>query len=284
MVPNPEFTNLPPEFWSHIRFINQKIGYFERQSKYISEPDFIVPTPAQIQEAFRQESLSTVEILDSDGKLMPFGQKILAYFDFRKNILNNEVRPYLLNSKEAKTLFEHEKEKRSPKCPLPLNKQSGDKKDYAYFTGLINMTIESCLNGHSCDFDPRFLTTITRDAIPVRTLSRRLDGAFPSVVNPVAVWEIKEYYHTTSFGSRIADGVYETMLDGYELKEVDEILGIKVKHYLFIDAYHTWWDMGKSYLCRLVDILHMGLVDEIITGRQVLERIPVLAADWLRKE
>ena len=39
-------------------------------------------------------------------------------------------------------------------------------------------------------------------------------------LNPIAIWEIKEYYYTTTFGSRIADGVYETPLDGMELEEL----------------------------------------------------------------
>ena len=49
--------------------------------------------------------------------------------------------------------------------------------------------------------------------MPLRTLAQRVDGAFPSAVNPVAVWEIKEDYHTTTFGSRVADGAYETQID-----------------------------------------------------------------------
>lgn len=57
------------------------------------------------------------------------------------------------------------------------------------------------------------------NGLPVRTLARRVDGAFPSVINPVAIWEVKEYYHTTTFGSRVADGVYETLLDGMELED-----------------------------------------------------------------
>lgn len=53
-------------------------------------------------------------------------------------------------------------------------------------------------------------------------MSRRFDGAFPSTINPILIWEIKEYYYTTTFGSRIADGVYETQLDGYEIKTIRE--------------------------------------------------------------
>ena len=67
--------------------------------------------------------------------------------------------------------------------------------------------------------------------------SRRLDGAFPSTRNPEAVWEIKEYYYTTTFGSRIADGVYETRLDGYELNDAEEQTGRKTTHILFVDSY-----------------------------------------------
>ena len=91
-----------------------------------------------------------------------------------------------------------------------------------------------------------------------------MDGAFPSAVNPVAVWEIKEYYYTTTFGSRVADGVYETLLDGMELEELREHEGIDVRHYLMVDAYFTWWECGRSYLCRIVDMLRMGYVDEVL--------------------
>ena len=90
-----------------------------------------------------------------------------------------------------------------PTCPLPMNKQKGDKKARAYFTGIINMLIEANSEGLQCDYDPRSLTTATRDGLPIRTLARRFDGAFTGPVDPVAVWEIKEYYYTTTFGSRV---------------------------------------------------------------------------------
>ena len=90
------------------------------------------------------------------------------------------------------------------------------------------------------------------------------------------MWEIKEYYYATTFGSRIADGVYETQLDGFEFKELYEKKKKKVYHVLFIDAYRTWWLQGKSYLCRLVDALNSGVVDEVIVGREVFSRWPEL--------
>jgi len=134
-----------------------------------------------------------------------------------------------------------------------------------------------------CNYDPRTLTTVTRDGKPLRTLSRRVDGAYPSPVNPVAIWEIKEYYYTTTFGSRVADGIYETLLDGAELQDLRAI-GHPVRHYLFVDGYQTWWEDGKSYLCRIVDALHMLYVDEVLFGREIVQRIPELAAEWVAKK
>ena len=110
-----------------------------------------------------------------------------------------------------------------------------------------------------------------------------MDGAFPSVIDPIAIWEIKEYYFTTTFGSRVADGVYETQLDGWELWEANLNINRKVFHYLIADAYLTWWIQGRSYLCRLFDSMHMGLVDEVLFGKEVLTRIPQLARQWKKK-
>jgi hypothetical protein len=143
------------------------------------------------------------------------------------------------------------------------------------------MLIESNSEGLPCDFDPRILTTVTRENAPLRTLARRIDGAFTSPVNPVAVWEVKEYYYTTTFGSRIADGVYESLLDGMELEEIRENENIHIRHYLMVDAYETWWEMGRSYLCRMVDMIHMNYVDEILFGREVIEELPRIVKEWV---
>lgn len=115
-----------------------------------------------------------------------------------------------MNKAEAEVEFMKLKSKLKPKCPLPMNKQKADKKNYAFLTGMVNMLIEANIGDSPCNYDPRHLTTLTHDSMPLRTLARRVDGAYPSVVNPVAIWEIKEYYYTATFGSRVADGVYET--------------------------------------------------------------------------
>jgi hypothetical protein len=212
--------------------------------------------------------------------LTDFGQHLLDYLLFRATVLNDTVQGNLMRKDAAEIEFKQLKAKLKPKCPLPMNKQKGAKKNHAFLTGMVNMLIEVNIGSAPCDHDPRSLTTITHDAMPLRTLSRRVDGAFPSVVNPIAIWEIKEYYYTTTFGSRVADGVYETLLDGMELEELEAAAQRKVQHVLFIDDYFTWWECGRSYLCRMIDMLHMGYVDEIVFGREVLTRLPELARGW----
>ena len=90
--------------------------------------------------------------------------------------------------------------------------------------------------------------------------------------NPKIVWEIKEYYYSKSFGSRVADAVYEAELDGYEFNEIYDRTGQQVYHVMFIDSHYTFWGQGKSYLCRFIDTLNMGLIDELIVGKEVLTR------------
>lgn len=161
-----------------------------------------------------------------------------------------------------------------------MNKQTKEKKDNAFLTGLVNMLIEKYKGKFSCDYDPKELTAITENKFPIRTLSRRVDGAFPSVIDPIAIWEIKEYYHTTTFGSRVADGVYESQLDAWELWEAEINIGRKVNHYLIIDDHFTWWIKGRSYLSRIIDSLHMGLISEALFGKKILDRLPKIVESW----
>ena len=105
-------------------------------------------------------------------------------------------------------------------------------------------------------------------------MARWVDGAFPATTNPIAAWEIKEYYYTTTFGSRVADGVYESLLDGMELQELRDHEGIDILHHLMVDSHYTWWVCGKSYLCRIVDMLHMGYLDDVLFGREVVTELP----------
>jgi hypothetical protein len=74
--------------------------------------------------------------------------------------------------------------------------------------------------------------------------------------------------------------VYESLLDGMELEELRHN-AIYVEHCLMIDDHFTWWDCGRSYLCRVIDMLHMGYVDEVLFGYEVVERLPKIVKSWV---
>jgi hypothetical protein len=274
MKGDPRFLRLPKDFWAHVRSLSQKLGYTN------SEQQVKVPTLAEIVNGLGKLGLSSEHVAQK-GDATVFGKDLMAYFEHRARVLNDYVRPRLMDKERAKKEFEALKKKLNPKRPVPMNKQKGDKKAPAYMTGMVNMIVEAGVGKCDCDFDPRRLTTITRKGAPLRTLARRVDGAFPSSINPIAIWEIKEYYYTTTFGSRVADGVYETLLDGMELEELLEHEKIDVKHYLMVDDVYTWWTCGKSYLCRIIDMVHMGYVDEVLFGYEVVERLPTIVSEWV---
>jgi hypothetical protein len=272
MRPMDRFTRKPKSFWASVRSLSQHIGYSKGNG-------IIVPNSGQIARACDDLGLNREKII-YNGQTTPLADELVNYFTERANALTNIAEPNLMNADEARELFLDLRSSLSPKCPIPFNKQKGEKRAEAYLTAIVNMLVEKHSKGLSCDFDPRELTTITRDGEPLRTLSRRVDGAFPSTINPIAVWEVKEYYYTTTFGSRVADGVYETLLDGMELEELREHENINVKHYLMIDAHYTWWTCGKAYLCRMFDMLHMGYVDEVLVGREVVSEMPRIVTEW----
>src|SRR5271157_3724310 len=277
MKPDKRFLKQPKHFWANVRSVSQQLGYTERGTGRIK-----VPSLDAVSAALKDLGLKSSHVVGDDQKATELGSNLLAYFEHRANVLYDVARPHLMDAKKARETFRKLKKKLKPKWNVPLNKQKGAKRAEAYFTGIVNMLIEANSKGMPCAYSPRELTSVTVGGVPTRTLARWVDGAFPSTVNPIAVWEIKEYYYTTTFGSRIADGVYETLVDGMELEELREKEGIDIKHYLMVDAYETWWEMGRSYLCRMVDMLHMRYVDEILFGREVVDRLPVITKEWLK--
>jgi hypothetical protein len=338
MKPKDDFLAVDKSFWAYVRTLSEEIGYTD------SEEDGVkVPTLPEITAALESLGLD-VSAIAADSKPTELGQKLLAYFAHRGASING-IKGKLMDGAAAERTFNQVKRRYQYTCNLPMNKQKGEKKKYAFLTGIVTMLLEETLEEITplktleipepastaewlpreevdklgtqkyvnalikkgmirrerhgrrfvyhprdvqqlkphCNYDPRILTTVTLNGQPLRTLSRRVDGAYPSPVNPIAIWEIKEYYYTTSFGSRVADGIYETLLDGAELEDLTGI-GHGVRHYLFVDAYKTWWEDGKSYLCRLVDAMHMGYVDEVLVGSEVLECIPRLAKEWVKEK
>jgi len=204
----------PKSFWANVRSISQAVGYSK-------DKKIIAPKVWQMVDAFSRLNLDHKHLISGES-VTEFAKNLEDYFEERARILSNTVESKLMDATQAKAVFDDIRQNSNHRCPIPINKQKGNKRAIAFFTGLVNMMIECYSEGLPCNYDPRELTTITRHRTPLRTMARRVDGAFPSAVDPIAIWEIKEYYYTTSFGSRIADGVYETLLDGMEIEELRE--------------------------------------------------------------
>lgn len=274
MKPDERFQRQSPRFWAHVRAISEDCGYTDRSTRQVR-----VLSQNDVERSIAKLGLN-VFVTSEPTSSTPSLVELVEYFEYRADMLNTHVKALLMDLNEAQDLFHTLHSDLSPCCPLPANKQRGEKGGPAYFTCIINMLIESAIGNHSCDYDPQELTKIIHNRSLLRTFSRRVDGAFPSAIDPVAIWEIKEYYHTTTFGSRVAGGIYETLLDGMEIEELALREKINILHYLFVDSRRTWWGMGRSYLCRMVDMMHMGYVDEVLFGREVVTRLPEIASNW----
>jgi len=274
MKPVVTFQAQPRHFWAHVKLLSEGLGYSSSGTikRY---------TLTEVRKFLIDYGLSNSHLNTALDVKVTYGDLIVAYVNYRADMIGTFVAPNLMNRDQAKVEYEQLRSVFKPKIPLVYNKQKGEKRHPAYLTCIVNLLTEQVLEGRYFNHGPQGLIVVTDSIKPLRTFSRRMDGAYPSIVNPLAVWEIKEYYGTTTFGSRVADGVYETMLDGEELAELREHEGIDVKHYLIVDDQFTWWTMGKSYLCRIVDMLHMGLVDEVLFGREVLTRWPEIVKSWL---
>ena len=267
------FKDMDASFWAFVWFISENIGYSKRGEEKVKSYSV-----AEIKSKCHQIGINASE---------EFIEKAVEYSSMRADLLNDFAERMLMDAAASnKEFMNWEQIYRAENfhCKLPLNKQKGEKRQIAFFTAIINIIAEKTIreitgNKSSLGFDddPRGLSYVLDDNNRIiGASSRRFDGAYPSTINPKIVWEIKEYYYNTTFGSRVADGVYETQLDGFEFKEIYDRTGQKVYHVLFIDAYLTWWVQGKSYLCRLVDAMNSGLVDEVIVGQEVTTRWPEL--------
>jgi hypothetical protein len=280
MQADPRFRSKGFEFWANVRTISEQCGYTSQATA--TKPRAIrIHTIHDMGKAIAKADLMSDHLVDpQSGKPSQLALDLQDYFAYRAQVLVNQVQPNLMCKQCARRTFLQLQAQLGSTRPVPLNKQSQQKKQPLYLTGIVNMLVEHAIGTRPCDYDPNGLTSFTRSGAPVRTLSRRHDGAFPRKNDPIAIWEVKEYCYTTTFGSKISDGVYITQLDGLEVEEA-RAAGIDVQFVLMVDAYETWWLKGVSYLCRLIDLLHMGYVDEILFGSELLARLPIIVKDWV---
>jgi hypothetical protein len=268
------FQKQPRHFWAHVKLLSEGLGYSSggKIKRY---------THDELKKFLISYGLSASHLHEYIDENTTYGDLIIRYIAYRADVIETSIESNLMNRDQAKSEFEQLRATFTGTLPLVHNKQSGDKRHPAYLTCIVNLLTEQTLRGPAFNPNPLGLIVVTDATKPLRVFSRRMDGAYPSIINPLAVWEIKEYYGSTTFGSRIADGVYETMLDGEEFAELREHTGRDIKHYLIVDDYHTWWQQGKSYLCRIIDMLHMGLVDEVLFGKEVVTSWPEIVRSWL---
>lgn len=300
MKADQRFANQPISFWAYVRAITEALGSSRRGADQVST--FSIAQMIGALERLERPS----DLLGTPSTPSQLAVELRDYFNYRADLLNSDVRNSLMTATEAVLEFELVKRKvgASEGVPVlrqgvqvaldfrvgqtvvrvPMNKQKGLMRNVAYLTGMVNLLVAHSLDGKPCDYDPRKLTVIDYNDSLYATLGRRMDGSYPSTRNPLAFWEIKEYYYTTTFGSKISDAVYITSLDGYERIEIERETGTKIEHLVMVDAFDTWWGKGKSYLCRLVDLLNMGHVDEVLFGREVVDRIPTIVGGWLGRE
>ena len=299
MKANLQFTNQPISFWAYVRSISESLGYSVRGESLVRNPSI-----SEMFTALKKMGQPT-DMLGSPSQPSELAQLLKSYFTYRADILNGQVEADLMTAEEARTAFEEVKKSVGAQptgisivskstgnesaveyhvgnslVRIPLNKQKDEKKRESYLTGIINLLVANSLAGLPCDYDPRRIPTVDHNGTLYQTFSRRYDGSFPSTRNPIAMWEIKEYYYTTTFGSKISDAVYITSLDGYEREELERGTGLRIHHLVMVDAYDTWWGKGRSYLCRMIDILHMGHVDDILFGKEVIRELPAIADQW----
>ena len=108
--------------------------------------------------------------------------------------------------------------------------------------------------------------------------------------NRITINSFKEIVSIVNFDSKLKSLLYpqlmqietisknivlQILVEQYNTDEFNEIYdrtGQRVHHVMFIDSHFTFWGQGKSYLCRFIDTLNMGLIDELIVGREVLTR------------
>ena len=140
MEPNPIFLNQSNEFWALVRGVSGSLGYSQRKTKEVGQklkkyhPDEIL--------LFAKPFFVSEAVTKKAGE----------YLDYRATLLTNKIRPLFLDRAEAKKVFKRLIAKYKPKCPLPMNKQKGEKRHYAYLTCMVNVLTEMNLKGVTCNY------------------------------------------------------------------------------------------------------------------------------------
>lgn len=121
--------------------------------------------------------------------------------------------------------------------------------------------------GFDIDIDPQHRCVWFKER-DLYVTARNLDGAIPSLINPLVVWEIKEYWGKTKGGSKMSDAVYECLLVGRELREYEQRQGSRIYHIVFVDGKEQW-EYRISDFIRFIDLYNQRIIDSLIVGKEV---------------
>ena len=128
MKPDTRFLRLPKTFWANVRTISQEVGYTVRGRGAIK-----IPTIDEMLAALDKIGLQQRHIVGATGKPKRLGRNLQDYFAYRAHVLNTYVEPRLMDAKRARKVFRRLKSELRPTCPLPMNKQKGEKRAEAYW-------------------------------------------------------------------------------------------------------------------------------------------------------
>jgi hypothetical protein len=154
--PDKRFAEVSPRFWANVRAISETLGYTVRGKGTIKTHSI-----AEIGAAMTTRGLGKAHVCRQDGSPTELGQLLVDYFVYRAARLNDDVQGWLMDVDAARDVYEGLKSELSPTCPLPMNKQTKEKREPAFLTCIVNMIIEREIGELPCDYDPRALTSFT---------------------------------------------------------------------------------------------------------------------------
>lgn len=271
MLPETEFQTKGREFWSYVRLVSEQAGYQPTGDGVAKEYD-----TGDLQDTVAEAEINPDPLLSGlSGTATALGEDVLRYLNYRSGQVETAL-GRIRTKQEATSQFEEYRGDFEMDTEQ-LNKQGGD--EPLVFANSVNLVLER-ETGIDFDPNPRTLPTVLDSERQLQaTLPKWPDGAFPTARNPRAIWEVKEFYSSTTFGSRIADAIYEVMLFGEELDTLHTETDSDVQLYLMTDGYEAW-QSGISYICRIIDILNMGYIDAAVFGEEVFTQWPDIVADW----
>jgi hypothetical protein len=207
-------------------------------------------------------------------------KSLLRYLDFRSSLWR--VADKLLRTEEEATSYCKKAFNELPKITQTKN-QDHHQSSKAMVLATTRLAESICTEvGMAVESNPqRRCVWVAEEQLHVT--ARNLDGAIPGLVDPFLVWEIKEYWGTTSGGSKMSDAVYECALVGRELRDFEKRTKLHVDHAVLLDG-KAQWTSRKSDLLRFYDLYYQGLIDLLVVGQEIETKWQPFVKSAIRKQ